>query len=596
MKLPAWLEDSSAFRLVSSLFQLDKDWTARIVTAMLVMGVAWGFLGTVDSLMIRIQETLWGFSALLQFTPAEYYGAITLHASRDLFGFAQQIIYAIIIFFTIRLLNLQPRAKWLLVSSFVALNVAMMFIEGPIIITPIFNDNYFAAGSWYYLSPLGIPGYSSYVLSPFFFFGWILIDFFTYGAGIWIVYHYYIATRQMKQRLPVPVVFFLTIILLFMLGYSGVTAADVWDVLAFYHVTGLVPIDNQILFWIFGHSVVYMLWLPAVAALYLLVPILARRPLYSERMGRLSALLYLIFSNNVPIHHLYMVNIPVSLKILQEVFTYAVVIPSMMTFFNLWATAKGAKFSWNVISAFTITSFAGAIGAGVTGIANGTIAFDAVIHNTMWVVGHFHAMILLSIVPGAMAVFYYMMPMLTGREWYSRSMAWGHFWGYVVGAAMVSVGMDQLGLYGIVRRAEIYPRFPAVVDGEAVITAGAVIASVATLLWGLNVILTVLRGRITQVEDLNLEEVVHREEAELSAPTVFASLSSPVRSLVSTGRRALSRGYSIGLVGAALIVVSSFVMALSHSTYDAYTWGWLILLTVGIFLVAIPVLRDSRGL
>jgi Heme/copper-type cytochrome/quinol oxidases, subunit 1 len=358
----------------------------------------------------------------------------------------------------------------------------------------------------------------------------------------------------------------------------------------------LVPIDNQILFWIFGHSVVYMLWLPAVAALYLLVPILARRPLYSERMGRLSALLYLIFSNNVPIHHLYMVNIPVSLKILQEVFTYAVVIPSMMTFFNLWATAKGAKFSWNVISAFTITSFAGAIGAGVTGIANGTIAFDAVIHNTMWVVGHFHAMILLSIVPGAMAVFYYMMPMLTGREWYSRSMAWGHFWGYVVGAAMVSVGMDQLGLYGIVRRAEIYPRFPAVVDGEAVITAGAVIASVATLLWGLNVILTVLRGRITQVEDLNLEEVVHREEAELSAPTVFASLSSPVRSLVSTGRRALSRGYSIGLVGAALIVVSSFVMALSHSTYDAYTWGWLILLTVGIFLVAIPVLRDSRGL
>ncbi|BBD73149.1 oxidase [Sulfodiicoccus acidiphilus] len=562
---------------------------------MLVMGVAWGFLGTIDSLMVRIQETLWGFAGLLQFTPQEYYGAITLHASRDLFGFAQQIIYAIIIFFTIRLLNLQPRAKWLLITSFVALNVSMMFIEGPIILTPTFNDNYFAAGSWYYLSPLGIPGYSSYVLSPFFYFGWLLLDFFTYGAGIWIVYHYYVATRQMKQRLPVPVVFFLMIILLFMLGYSGVTAADVWDVLAYYHVVGLVPIDNQILFWIFGHSVVYMLWLPAVAALYLLVPILARRPLYSERMGRLSALLYLIFSNNVPIHHLYMVNIPVSLKILQEVFTYAVVVPSMMTFFNLWATAKGAKFTWNVISAFTVTSFAGAIGAGVTGIANGTIAFDAVIHNTMWVVGHFHAMILLSIVPGAMAVFYYMMPMLTGREWYSKSMAWGHFWGYVVGAAMISVGFDQLGLYGIVRRSEIYPRFPAVVDAEGLVTVGAVLAATATLLWGLNVVMTVLRGKLANVEGLPLDQVVEKVGEELSAPTVLASVSTPVRSVLSVSRRALSRGYSLGVLGAALIVVSSFVIAFAHSTYDLYTWTWIVLLTIGIFLVAIPVMRDSKA-
>ncbi|WP_269199636.1 cbb3-type cytochrome c oxidase subunit I [Acidianus ambivalens] len=86
--------------------------------------------------------------------------------------------------------------------------------------------------------------------------------------------------------------------------------------------------------------------MPAVASLYFLIPLLAGKPLYSDKMGRVTALLYLIFSNNVPIHHLYMVNLPVYLKVLEEVLTFAVVIPSIL---NLWATTKGSKINLNLL-------------------------------------------------------------------------------------------------------------------------------------------------------------------------------------------------------------------------------------------------------
>ncbi|MCH1770694.1 MULTISPECIES: cbb3-type cytochrome c oxidase subunit I [Metallosphaera] len=579
---------------VVSLFQLDKDWTTRIVMAMLVMGVIWGLLGVIDSLMVRIQETMWGLSGTLVFTPQEYFASITLHAERDLFGFAQQVIYAIFIYFTIKLLNLQPRAKWLLNISFILINISMMFMEGPIVVAPTFNDNYFSATDWYYISPMGIPNYSNYVVSPLFFYGWLLLDAFTYLAGIWIVYHYYIASKQLKEKLPVPLVFFLMNTLLFMIGYSGVTAANVWDILAFYNLVPLNAIANQIAFWIFGHAVVYMAWMPAVGALYLLIPTLANKPLYSDRMGRISALLYLIFSNNVPIHHLYMVNLPVSIKILQEVLTYAVVVPSMLTFFNLWATVKGAQVKFNVITAFTVTSFTGAIAAGVTGISNATIAFDAIVHNTDWVVSHFHAMILLSIVPAAMAVLYFMIPMMTGKQWFSSKMAWVHWIGYVFGSVLFIVGYELQGFEGLVRRAEIYPRVPSLITAEVISTVGAVIAELATLVWFLNLVLTLVKGRNMNLEGVGLGQLIGTVGAALewngeniNIPSLFS------KNMIKKG---LSGLWTLGIVGALVIVISMFPLAFSGNTYNAMPWVWIVLLSIGIVLISYPVLKGAKSL
>ncbi|EZQ03222.1 oxidase [Candidatus Acidianus copahuensis] len=582
--------------LIMALFQLDKDWTTRIVMAMLVMSVVWGLLGVVDSLMVRIQETFWGTYGILPLTSQEYYAGITLHAERDLFGFAQQLIYAIFIYFTIKLLNLQPRAKWLLSLSFILINISMMFMEGPIVAYPTFNDNYFTATSWYYLSPIGLPDFSQYVASPLFFIGWIMLDAFTYLAGVWIVYHYYIASKQLKEKLPVPLVFFLMNTLLFMIGYSGVTAADIWDILAYYHVVGLDVIANQIAFWIFGHAIVYMAWLPAVGALYLLIPTLANKPLFSDRMGRISALLYLIFSNNVPIHHLYMVNLPVPIKILQEVLTYAVVVPSMMTFLNLWATVKGANVNFNVITAFTATSFAGAIAAGVTGIANATIAFDSIIHNSMWVPGHFHAMILLSIVPAAMAVLYFMIPMMSGRQWFSGKMAWTHFVGYVTGSILLIMGMELEGMEGLIRRAEIFPRIPSLIFAENLATVGAIIAQLATLVWFLNLVATLVKGRPVNLEGMSVGSLINTVAMSLDLSSSKLSFNNFKKIGKTMNSKALGTDWVLGIIGSLIIIASTFPLAFSGNTYDSFIWAWIILLTIGIILISYPVLKGAKSL
>jgi len=586
--------------LVVALFQLDKDWTTRIVQAMLVLGVIWGLLGVIDSLMVRIVESMWGTFGVLPLTPQEYYASITLHAERDLFGFAQQVIYAIIIYFTIKLLGLEPRAKWLLNIAFILLNIGMMFMEGPILIIngPGF-DNYFPSTSWYYLSPIGIYGYSWYVVSPFFYIGWILNDLFVYLAGIWIVYHYAIAARNLKEKLPVPLVFFLMIILLFMIGYSGVTVADVWDILAFYGVTGLDPIANQIAFWIFGHAVVYMAWIPAVAALYLLIPLLSGNPLYSDRMGRVAAVLYLIFSNNIPIHHLYMVNLPIALKVLQEALTYAVTVPTFMTFLNLWATAKGSKNTpVNVITLFTVTAFAGSIFAGVTGISNATISYDAIVHNTDYVVGHFHAMILLGIVPAAMAVLYVMIPMMSGRQWFSAKMAWVHYIGYVVGSILFDIGIETAGLDGIVRRAEIFPRYPLVVSAENLATVGAIIAQLATLVWFLNVVLTLVKGRVITAQGVGLPQLVGNIGLALSWEAAFPAVTNLGRSARIS--KAISGMGALAILGGILVFVSAAFLLIGkdidYMVGTSVEWVWITLLTIGILLVAIPGLKATKSI
>ncbi|BBG24652.1 Cytochrome c oxidase polypeptide 1 [Sulfuracidifex tepidarius] len=586
--------------LVVSLFQLDKDWTTRIVMGMLVMSVIWGLLGVIDALMVRIQEAMWGISATLPLSPQEYFASITLHGARDLFPFAQQLEFALFIFFTIKLLNIQPRAKWLLNIAFIAINISPMFMEGPIVITgqPGF-DNYFPSTSWYYLSPLGIPGYSQYVASITWYIGWILLDSFTYLAGIWIVYHYYLATKQLKEKLPVVLVFFLMDTLLYMIGYSGVTVADVWDVLAFYHITGLDVIANQVAFWIFGHAIVYMAWLPAVGALYLLIPVLANKPLYSDRMGRISALLYLIFSNNVPIHHLYMVNLPLDLKLLQEALTYAVVIPSMMTFFNLWATAKGAQVNLNLMTAWSVTSFAGAIAAGVTGISNATISFDAIIHNTMYVVGHFHAMILWSIVPAAFAVLYFMIPMMTGRSWYSRSLGWIHFVGYMIGTSLLILGFEITGFSGLLRRTEIYPLTSPVIEGEVMATVGAFIADFATLLWFLNLVLTLVKGEPMKSWN-SVPELISEVAMSFSYSPKLSSLSSikltksMLKLFHTKPKKGLGKDWSLGILGAFLIVVSTIPLALAGDFYTATGWIWIFLLTLGIVITSIFTLKAAK--
>lgn len=530
--------------LLNTVFQLDKDWVTRATMGMIVLSLVWGILGIIDAFMVRMQEALWGLQQTFPLTTQEYYASITLHGMRDLFGFAQQLILAVFIYFTFKMLNVQPRLKWMFNLGFVLFNISFMLSEGPILITAQQGfDNYFSATGWYYLAPIGIPGYSLYVVSPLWYISWILLEIGIYLMTGWYVYHFYLASKQINEKLPIFLVFGLVTGILILESYSGSFVTALWDLLAYYKLVGYNVIADQISFVTLWHGIVYIAWFPAVGALYLLVPKLANKPLYSDKMGRVSALLYLIFATGpLGIHHLYMVNFPIAVKIVVQTLTDGIIVPSMMTFFNLWATAKGANVQWNILTGLTVMSFAGSVFGGVMGISNSVIAFDAIVHEGMYVVAHFHAFILFSIVPAGFAALYLMIPMIAKRMWYSAKMAWVHFWGYTIGTVMVVMGFDYLGVTGLTRREEIYPLTPTYITGELIATAGAVIANIATVVWLINLVLTLVKGRTMETEGLSLGELTTSVALALNSDSDTLSMSfvkginfikSEVSSLVS---------------------------------------------------------------
>ncbi|TRM83452.1 oxidase, partial [Sulfolobus sp. F3] len=255
---------------------------------------------------------------------------------------------------------------------------------------------------------------------------------------------------------------------------------------------------------------------------------------------------------------------------------------------------RGANVNFNVLTAWIVTSFAGAIGAGVTGISNATVSFDAIIHNTDWVVGHFHAMILWSIVPAAFAVLYVMISMMSGKLWFSRGLAWLHYIGYMIGTALLIVGFELIGFYGIVRRAMIYPRVPGLVDAEVMATAGALIADIATLAWALNLVLTLVRGRNARLEGLSLPQIAGVVAMSLEWPS---NISLPITSeLVKIARKAMSPMIGMSIFGAILIVISAFILALAGNIYTPQAWLWIGMLTIGIILAAIGSLKGMKSI
>jgi terminal oxidase heme-binding subunit I len=539
-----------------SLFQWDRDWETRVLMFSLVLGFVWALVGAADALLVRLQETSFALSGNLLTTPWDYYAALTLHASRMLFGFAQQVEFGVFVFVVAKFLKRPYRANYTVWASLILLNASIFLFEGPVPPNLSFVDSYFSATGWDSLAALGVHGYSQYVVSPLWWWGWLLLEISTFLWGFWIVYN--LAKNRAEGGLNYVLWFVLATTLLFVMGYAFTFVSTNWEMLATYSLLPLNSVYNQFVFWFYGHSVVYMLFLPAVTALYFMVPILVNRGIYSDKLAKSSALLYLAFSNVVPIHHLYNAVFPWWINLIQEVMTYGVVVPSIMTFFNLWATTKGVKdFRWSVPAAFAALSFAGAIAAGVTGVANATVSFDEIVHNGMWIVGHFHAMILLMIVPGAFALLYAILPIATMKSWPSRRLGWLHFYFTLVGGSGTILFMDDIGLVGILRRSMTFPRIPEVVFGEAATTVFAVVFGIGQLFFALNLVGMIFRAPPLHVEKSDLVSLVHSAVSTVAPPGYSPPAPASRRVDERLKRRAELTWSAVGIVLLALTVVAT---------------------------------------
>ena len=266
------------------------------------------------------------------------------------------------------------------------------------------------------------------------------------------------------------------------------------------------PLLAKNVLWWFGHPVVYLLLFPAVAIYYYLVPKLAGRPLVAGNVIAIAWVIAVIANVVVWAHHIYLDypqdSIQGSINTLMQPTTFALVTPSALSLYSLGLTIYRSDWRWGPVETALFLGLFSWLTAGLSGVINATIRFDVVVHNTLWIVGHFHQMALLNIGLVIFAAIYYYLPRVAGKPLYSEGLAQWHLWLTFVGATVNSAFWLWQGLDGAPRRFAVLPQHYEATT-RAALPFVAMIA-VGQLLFVWNLVQT-LRGATRTAGQGNLE-------------------------------------------------------------------------------------------
>ena len=256
------------------------------------------------------------------------------------------------------------------------------------------------------------------------------------------------------------------------------------------------PLLAKNMLWFFGHPVVYLLLFPAIAVYYLLIPRYAQRPLVAGNVVAVAWVLAVFVNVIIWAHHIY-IDYPsgspqAAINTAMQPLTFAITIPSALSLYSLFFTVYRSKFEWTAASTALFLGLVGWLLAGLSGVVNATIAFDVVVHNTLWIVGHFHHMALLNIGLVIFGATYAFLPELTGKALYSDRLGKWHIWlTFLAGTGAFSLWLIQ-GLQGAPRRFAVLPdRYATLTDATIPLV---IVLALAQLLFVWNIVQT-LRGK-----------------------------------------------------------------------------------------------------
>jgi cytochrome c oxidase subunit 1 len=360
-------------------------------------------------------------------------------------------------------------------------------------------------------------------------------------VGTWLAgADWFLAYRDWRgdnpdERIPLQTFMVLTTMLMWYLSTLGVAVSTVFFLIpwSFGWVETVNPLLTRTLFWFFGHPVVYFWLMPAYLMWYTVLPKLAGGRLFSDPLARVVFVLFLLLSTPVGIHHQYLdPGIAEGFKFIAMTNTMFLLLPSLLTAFTVVASVEhGARqrggegylkwlgaLPWRD-PAFTGMALAGAMFAagGFSGMINAGMNINYLIHNTLWVPGHFHLTVGTAVALTMMAGSYWLVPQLTGKRLYSRPIGLLQVVLWFVGMVLMSNAMHRAGLVGIPRRTA-EPQYQSF-DFTAVIgTVGELRAQIAiggTLLF-LSVVLFLFNILLSAFEEPIANPVDDRLPAPLS--------------------------------------------------------------------------------
>jgi cytochrome c oxidase subunit I+III len=254
------------------------------------------------------------------------------------------------------------------------------------------------------------------------------------------------------------------------------------------------PLLWQHLFWFFGHPEVYIIFVPATGIVSSIIPTFTRRPVFGYRPLVLSLVSTGFIGFGLWVHHMFTTGIPQLASSFFTAATLMIVIPNGVQVFcwlaSLWRGV--ARLASPLL--FVLGFFAVFVMGGLTGVMLAAVPFDAQVHDSFFVVAHFHYVLIGGAVFPLFGGLYYWFPKITGRLLDER-LARLHFWLFFVGFNLTFFPMHTLGFRGMPRRVYTYGAENGWTGLNLLATSGAVLMTVAMVFALVNVVRS-LRRRV----------------------------------------------------------------------------------------------------
>ena len=263
------------------------------------------------------------------------------------------------------------------------------------------------------------------------------------------------------------------------------------------HYQGGSPVLFEHLFWFLGHPEVYIVLLPALGIASEVIATNSRKPIFGYKAMILSILAIAFLSTIVWGHHMFISGMN---PFLGSVFTFTtllIAIPSAVKAFNYITTLWKGNIQFNPAMLFSIGFVSTFITGGLTGIILGDSALDINLHDTYFVVAHFHLVMGISALYGLFAGVYHWFPMLFNRM-LNKNLGYIHFWVTAICAYGVFFPMHFIGMAGLPRRYYTnsnFPLFDDLADTNKIITGFAIVGGLIQIVFLYNFIHSMFYGK-----------------------------------------------------------------------------------------------------
>lgn len=494
----------------------------------LTLAIVMAFIGMFMSIIFRLQlgfpDTKFGFLESVlgkwgkggKLDPGFYLALVTIHGTIMVFFVLTAGLSGT---FSNLLIPFQVGARDMASGFLNMLSFWFFFLSSVVMLWSVFIETGPAAGGWTVYPPLSaLPqampgsglGMTLWLLSMAFFIVQSLM-----GGINYIVTVLNLRTKGMAMsRLPLTIWAFLITAILGLLTFPVLLAAVLLLVFdrsfgtSFYlsdifiggvplPQTGGSPILYEHLFWFLGHPEVYIVLLPALGLTSEIISTMSRKPIfgYKAMVGSLCAIAFL--SCIVWGHHMFVTGMNPFLGTVFTITTLMVAIPSAVKVFNYLATLWRANIQFSPAMCFAIGLVSLFISGGLTGIILGDSALDINVHDTYFVVAHFHVVMGAVATFGMLAGVYHWFPRMFGRMM-NKTLGYVHFWFTIISVYGVFFPMHFVGLAGVPRRYyanSAYEGFDYFLSVNQLITVFAIIGGIAQFVFLFNFIYSAFKGK-----------------------------------------------------------------------------------------------------